>query len=66
MYSGSNIIRLRIIGFPIRKSPGQSLFGGSPELIAAYHVLHRPLSPRHPPYALINLIRYRYEVFKEQ
>jgi hypothetical protein len=43
-------------GFPIRKSPGQSLLGGSPELIAACHVLHRLLTPGHPPCALIRLI----------
>jgi hypothetical protein len=42
-------------GFPIRKSPGQSLLGGSPELIAACHVLHRLLTPGHPPCALIHL-----------
>ena len=28
-----------------------------PKLIAAYHVLHRLLVPRHPPYALI---RFKY------
>ena len=43
------------IGFPIRKSPDQSLFSDSPELIAASHVLHRLPAPRHPPYALSNL-----------
>ena len=43
-------------GFPIRKSPGQGLLGGSPELIAACHVLHRLLTPGHPPCALIRLI----------
>ena len=42
-------------GFPIRTSPGQSLLGGSPELIAACHVLHRLLTPGHPPCALIRL-----------
>jgi hypothetical protein len=42
-------------GFPIRRSPDQSLFGGSPELIAAYHVLHRLCTPRHPPCTLSNL-----------
>ena len=42
-------------GFPIRKSPGQGLLGGSPELIAACHVLHRLLTPGHPPCALIRL-----------
>ena len=42
-------------GCPIRKSPGQSLLGGSPELIAACHVLHRLLTPGHPPCALVRL-----------
>ena len=43
------------MGFPIRKSPDQSLFSDSPKLIAASHVLHRLPAPRHPPYALSNL-----------
>jgi hypothetical protein len=43
------------MGFPIRKSPGQSLLNGSPELFAAGHVLRRLPAPRHPPYALKNL-----------
>jgi hypothetical protein len=42
-------------GCPIRKSPDQSLLNGSPKLIAASHVLHRLLAPRHPPYALSSL-----------
>ena len=46
---------LRQVGFPIRTSPDQSLFSGSPKLFAAYHVLHRLPIPRHPPYALISL-----------
>ena len=29
--------------------------GGSPQLFAAYHVLHRLLAPRHPPNALLTL-----------
>ena len=29
------------VGFPIRKSPDQSLFASSPKLIAGYNVLHR-------------------------
>lgn len=44
------------VGFPIRTSPDQSLLGSSPMLIAAYHVLHRLLVPRHPPYALSSLL----------
>ena len=43
------------MGFPIRTSPDQSLVVGSPKLIADFHVLHRLLPPRHPPYALIHL-----------
>ena len=33
----------------------QCLFDNSPKLFAAYHALHRLLSPRHPPHALCNL-----------
>src|ERR1700740_2578929 len=46
------------VGFPIRKLPGQSSFASSPTLIAGYHVLHRLLPPRHPPYALPRLTIY--------
>jgi hypothetical protein len=42
-------------GFPIRKSADQSPFAGSPQLIAGCRVLHRLLSPRHPPHALCRL-----------
>src|ERR1700744_2087319 len=40
-------------GCPIRKSADLMLVCSSPQLIAAYHVLHRLLEPRHPPCALI-------------
>ena len=46
-----------ITGCPIRKSSDITLVCSSPKLIAAYHVLHRLLVPRHPPYALI---RFKY------
>ena len=59
MYSDGDIPTFAGIGFPIRKSPDQSLLGGSPELIAACHVLLRQLLPRHPPYALNNLTKIR-------
>ena len=42
-------------GFPIQKSPDQSSLGNSPKLFAAFHVFHRLLVPRHPPYALSSL-----------
>ena len=55
MYSVHDTGALPPAGFPIRKSPDQSLFSGSPRLIAAYRVLHRLPLPRHPPYALSSL-----------
>jgi hypothetical protein len=55
-YSGARPSALPLVGFPIRKSRGQRLVSTSPELIAAAHVLHRLLAPRHPPCALILLI----------
>src|SRR5213083_659818 len=42
-------------GCPIRRSPDQHLLSGSPELIAASHVLRRLLAPRHSPCALSSL-----------
>ena len=42
-------------GFPIGTSTDPGLFGGSPWLFAAFHVLHRWQTPRHPPYALCRL-----------
>ncbi len=55
-------------GFPIRNSPDQSSFGSSPKLIAARHVLHQLLVPRHPPCTLSSLITQisncSYTVFK--
>ena len=39
---------------PFRRSR-DPLVCSSPGLIAAYHVLHRLLAPRHPPYTLSNL-----------
>src|ERR1022692_1318740 len=55
MCSGRGNEPLRSLGFPIRKSPDQSLVTDSPGLIAGSYVLHRLLVPRHPPCALINL-----------
>ena len=55
MYSTQDDTALPVPGFPIRKSAGQKLFSASPRLIAAVHVLHLLLVPRHPPYALLIL-----------
>ena len=43
------------VGFPHSDIPGSKPACGSPRLIAACHVLHRLLVPRHPPYALSSL-----------
>ena len=42
-------------GFPIRTPWDHSSVDSSPRPIAASHVLHRLLVPRHPPFALTNL-----------
>ncbi len=42
-------------GFPHSEIPGSKPVCGSPGLIAACHVLHRLLAPRHSPYALSSL-----------
>src|SRR5450759_1508872 len=57
MCSDTGTRALPRVGFPIRKSPGHRLFSTSPKLIAAGHVLHRLLAPRHPPMALIILTK---------
>src|ERR1700761_7558370 len=69
MCSGGGDEQLRSTGFPIRKSPDQSLVADSPGLIAGSYVLHRLLVPRHPPCALNNLAttddaRVHYAVLK--
>ena len=42
-------------GFPHSDIPGSKSVCDLPRLIAAYHVLHRLLVPRHPPCALSSL-----------
>ena len=42
-------------GFPHSEIFGSKPVRSSPKLIAAYHVLHRLLAPRHPPDTLIAL-----------
>ena len=42
-------------GFPHSEILGSKLVRSSPRLIAAYHVLHRLIAPRHPPDTLIAL-----------
>jgi hypothetical protein len=58
------------VGFPHSDIPGSKPACGSPRLIAACHVLHRLLVPRHPPYALssltIKLTQHVPSLFKDQ
>ena len=55
LYSGADIPTL--LGIPLKDSeiPRSQPVCGFLRLIAAYHVLHRLPSPRHPPYALSSL-----------
>ena len=43
------------VGFPHSEISGSKDICSSPKLIAAYHVFHRLLVPRHPPCALVCL-----------
>src|SRR5204862_1485565 len=54
--SGRGTRALPRVGFPIRRSRDQRSVSTSSGLIAAAHVLHRLLAPRHPPCALSLLI----------
>ena len=57
MDSGRSTRALPRVSFLIRRSRDQRSVSTSPGLIAAAHVLHRLLAPRHPPCALVLLIR---------
>ena len=56
MYSDKRTRALPRVGFPIRTSRDQRLVSTYSGHLAAAHVLHRLLAPRHPPCALILLI----------
>ena len=43
------------VRFPHSEISGSMDICSSPKLFAAYHVFHRLLVPRHPPYALISI-----------
>jgi hypothetical protein len=53
-------------GFPIRTSSDPRSVDNSPRHIAASHVLHRPLMPRHPPCALKHLQHKKHSTKKQQ
>lgn len=50
---------LQPAGLPHSEIHGSKLVCSSPWLIAAYHVLHRLLEPRHPPCALVRFKNLR-------
>src|SRR4029079_4553214 len=52
---GPGYSSMSLSGLPHSEILGSKPVCGSPKLIAAYHVLHRLLAPRHSPYALSSL-----------
>ena len=62
MYSGRSTRALPRVSFLIRRFRDQRLVSTSPGLIAAAHVLHRLLAPRHPPCALSLLIQLKNKI----
>ena len=55
MYSCNDDQMFSLAGFPHSDICGSMAICASPQLFAAYHVLHRLLVPRHSPYALSSL-----------
>ena len=52
---GVRILEVFSSRFPHSEISGSMDICSSPKLFAAYHVFHRLLVPRHPPYALISI-----------
>ena len=52
---GLRILEVCSSGFPHSDISGSKDICSSPKLFAAYHVFHRLLVPRHPPYALSSM-----------
>lgn len=60
------VVRFDRTGFPHSEILGSKPVCGSPRLIAACHVLHRQLAPRHSPHALSSLtLKLTYAVGKQ-
>ena len=55
-----------MVGFPHSEILGSKLIRSSPRLIAAYYVLHRLCTPRHPLNALKTLDRSHYQCPQHQ
>ena len=58
------ILCLQHSEFPHSEVCGSKCICHSPQLIAACHVLHRRLMPRHPPYALCSLIVFLRNILR--
>src|SRR3954466_10767726 len=68
MFQFSGLALFRVIHLQCTRLSHSEIFGlmlvcSYTKLIAAYHVLHRLLVPRHPPYALI---RFKYCISKSK
>ena len=55
LWIGVRITEVCSVRFPHSEISGSMDICSSPKLFAAYHVFHRLLVPRHPPYALISI-----------
>ena len=55
LWIGLRILEVCSSGFPHSEISGSKDICSSPKLFAAYHVFHRLLVPRHPPYALSSM-----------
>ena len=55
LWIGVRILKVCSSRFPHSEISGSMDICSSPKLFAAYHVFHRLLVPRHPPYALISI-----------
>ena len=55
LWIGVRITEAFSVRFPHSEISGSMDICSSPKLFAAYHVFHRLLVPRHPPYALISI-----------
>ena len=57
LWIGVRITEVCSVRFPHSEISGSMGICPSPKLFAAYHVFHRLLVPRHPPYALISITK---------
>ena len=55
LWIGVRMTEVCSAGFPHSDISGSMDICSSPKLFAAYHVFHRLLVPRHPPYALSSM-----------